>query len=152
MGLMNIQRFCHGLACALVFVTVGLRPALAETFSFSLNGLGVTETPDGDRIFRGSMTLDGERMPESQTFDFDLTHGERDDHQSLEMGLRNQGDSVLEAFFDLFDLGSRIDNGSKLDVNVLGDINPTDSELNIDFGENRPGIRARIKTPQGTNP
>lgn len=144
---MNIQRFCHGLAFALILATVGLRPALAETFSFSLDGLGVTETPDGDRTFSGSMTFDGEQMPESKTFDFDLTHGDRDDRQSLEMGLRNQGESVLEAFFDLFGLGFPIDNGGKLDAKVFGDINPTDSEFNIDFGEDRPGIRAKIRTP-----
>lgn len=149
---MAFQRFCHRLllTSGLVLSTAGLQPALAESFSFSLNGLGITETPEGDRTFSGSLTFDGAEMSESQIIDFDLTHGDHGDEQSLEMGLRNQGESILEAVFDLFGLNARGD-GSKLDANVSGDIDATESDIDVSLGQNMPGMRINIRTPQGTS-
>ncbi len=145
---MHIQRFCHGfcVTAGLILATAGTPSALAETFSFRLNGLGVSDTP-GDRTISGRMTLEGEDMVEPQTLDFDLSHGDRDDQQSIDVAIRNQGESLLEAVFDIFGLGSRA-NRDTFDANVSGDINPTESDLKIDLGDDMPGMRINIKTPQ----
>ena len=113
---MTIQRCCHGfcLAAGLLFATAGAQSTLAETFSFSLKGLGSSESLENQTI-RGRMTLDGE--------------------------------SIFEAVLDIFGLESRGDRGS-FDANVSGNINSTDSEVTMDLGQDMPGMRVKIKTPQ----
>lgn len=145
---MNIQRFCHGfcLAAGLILATAGTQSSVAETFSFSLKGLGESNI-SGDRTISGRMTLEGEDMLEAQSFDFDLSHGDRGDQQVLDLGIRNQGESVLQAVFDIFGLNSRANRG-KFDANISGDINPTQSDIKVDLGDAMPGMRIKIKTPQ----
>lgn len=139
--------FMMASLASLLMVPLGVPSVQAETFSFNLKDLGITESADGSKTFGGQMTLEGEAM-EDKTFEFDLTHGDRGDGQSLEMGLRNQGESVLEAVFDFFGLNSRKESG-KLNAKVSGDINETESDIDIELGENLPGARMKIKTPQG---
>lgn len=145
---MTIQRFCHGfcLATGLILATAGTQSTIAETFSFNLKGLGESDL-SGSRIIRGTMTLDGEEGLEPQTLDFEMGHGDGENEQSLDMAIRSQGESILEAVFDIFGLESRGD-GDKFDANVSGEINPTDSEVNVSLGEEMPGLRIQIKTPQ----
>jgi len=145
---MNIQRFCHGFcgAAGLVLAMACPQSAKAETFSFRLNGLGTSET-SGDRTISGSMTLDGQDRFEAKTFDFDLNHGDRGDQQFLDLAIRNQGESILEAVFDIFGLESQ-SNRDRFDANVSGDINPTESQVNVELGEDMPKMKLKIKTPQ----
>ena len=140
--------FLMASLASVLMVPLGLQSVQAETFSFNLNNLGITESDDGSKTFGGQMTFDGEDMDEAKTFEFDLTHGDRGDGQSLEMGLRNQGESVLEAVFDLFGLNSRKESG-KLNAKVSGDVNETESDIDIELGENLPGARMKIRTPKG---
>ena len=139
------QKLC--LASGLILMAQGLQPAYAESFSFRLNGLGITENSNGDRTLSGSLSLDGEKMLESEQIDFDLTHGDRGDSQSLEMGLNHQGESILNAVFDLFGLNSG-EKRQTFDANVSGDINPTHRQIDLSLGDNMPGMSVLINTPK----
>ena len=149
---MTCQRYYQSvlLASGLILSSASLQPALAESFSFSLNGLGIRQTPEGDRTLSGSLTVDSEDSAGRQDIGFGLTHGDRGDAQSLEMGLQNQGESVLEAVFDLFGLTSPRDN-REFNANVSGEINPTESDIDVSLGDNMPGMRINIRTPQGNS-
>ena len=145
---MIIQRLGHGFcgAIGLLWVITGTQSTLAETFSFRLNGLGTSDIAES-RVIRGRMSLDGEERLEPQIFDFEMQHGDRGDQQSFDLGIRNQGESVFEAVFEIFGLSSRLERGP-VDVTISGDVNPTDSDIKVTFGDDMPGMNINIKTPQ----
>ncbi|MEM7375771.1 MAG: hypothetical protein AAF587_44680 [Bacteroidota bacterium] len=146
---MKIQYFCHAalFVSGLMMATENLQPAAAEQFSFSLNGLGIKESSDGDRTFSGSLSIDGEQMQESKTIDFDLTHGDRGDSQTLEMGLSDQGESLLNAVFNLFGLTSNISEQDAFNAQVSGDVTPTESEIDVSLGQDLPRLQLKIQMP-----